>query len=81
MWNKLNSERVTAQMGMKGKAAKEKLKKYMLVQGNENLKKEFVLMYYKYAKLRYGIEDYFKLMQIHQQKFIALAESDTKKAQ
>lgn len=51
---------------MKGKAAKEKLKKYMLVQSNEILKKEYIQMYYKYAKLRYGIEDYFKLMQIHQ---------------
>ena len=29
-------------MGMKGKAAKEKLKKYMLFNNDENIKKEFI---------------------------------------
>lgn len=67
-------------MGMKGKAAKEKLKKYMLFASNENIKKDFIQKYYRYAKLRYGIEDYFKLMQVHQQKLIVFAESDLKKA-
>ena len=65
MWNRMNTERVTALMGLKGKQAKEKLKKYMLMQGNESIKKEFIQKYYRYAKLRYGIEDYFKLLQIH----------------
>jgi len=67
-------------MGMKGKAAKEKLKKYMLFANNENIKKDFIQKYYRYAKLRYGIEDYFKLLQVHQQKLIVFAESDLKKA-
>ena len=65
---------------MKGKAAKEKLKKYMLFANNENIKKDFIQKYYRYAKLRYGIEDYFKLLQVHQQKLIVFAESDLKKA-
>lgn len=69
---------------MKGKNAKEKLKKYMLIQsefqGDGQLKKEYVNKCYRYAKLRYSIEDYFMLMQEHQQKFIALAQTDVEKA-
>ena len=67
-------------MGMKGKQAKEKLRKYMSMQNNESVKKEYILKYYRYAKLRYTTEDYFRMTQIHQQKFIEYAESDIKKA-